>query len=687
MINLLLAIHNHQPVGNFGHVFEKAFKQCYWPILNTLAEFPKIKISLHHSGPLLDFAKEHEPNYIPTLVKLIKSGQIEPLGGGYYEPILAIIPPKDASGQLKMMSDFWEATASYKPQGVWMTERIWEPSLTTLLADSGVKYTILDDEHFRAAGIIDDFILNYYLTERHGKTVSIFASDKTLRYQIPFKLPEDVIAHLLYLADKYPGSAITYGDDGEKFGMWPGTHEWVIQKGWLKKFFSMLSEHSDKIKIATISEHYKSKKPSGTVYLPTCSYHEMGEWSIPSHAIHKLEGIKEYLANNGKWEDAKPFVRGGYWDNFLSKYPESNYMHKKMLYVSEKIAKSEARSNSEQMINTARRHLYMAQCNCAYWHGLFGGLYLNYLRHAVFQNLIEAENIIDGEPPPNIEKIDIDCDHYYEIILSNKHLIAVVKPNHGAGLLELSHRKSRLNLRNVLARREEAYHKKPNIKNQISNTEKAEIPSIHDINKDPLQTGPIVYDNCNRLAFCDLIWPVNTNPFDCRKTANVTVLFDMPYNIAKLNKNHVILHAKQNGIFIEKSYHMENEPKLTVEYMIKWDELLKTPLNFGTALNLTLLAGHDDKRYYLMPNGERQMMDTSRGPEKLNTLTLVDEYFGFKLNIIADSDMNIWRYPINTVSQSESGFDLLYQGSCIIWSAVVPAGTNELDFALTLEFK
>ena len=237
MIHLLLAIHNHQPVGNFEHIFKKAFKECYWPLINTIAEFPKVKVSLHHSGPLLDWAKEHEPKYIGALVKMIKFGQVEPLGGGYYEPILAVIPPVDAEGQIKMMRDFWETEGVRAPKGIWMTERIWEPSLTTLLADNGVKYTILDDEHFRAAGITDEFILNYHLTERHGKTVAVFASDQALRYKIPFKMPEDVIGHLLWLGEKFPDAAVTYGDDGEKFGLWPGTFEWVVQKGWLKKFF------------------------------------------------------------------------------------------------------------------------------------------------------------------------------------------------------------------------------------------------------------------------------------------------------------------------------------------------------------------------------------------------------------------------------------------------------------------
>ena len=713
MITLLLALHNHQPVGNFEHVFDMAFKKCYWPVLNTLEEFPQIKISLHHSGPLLDWAKKNEPEYLKKLVRMIKAGQIEPLGGGYYEPILAVIPPRDAAGQLKMMREFWEKEAGISTKGIWMTERIWEPSLTTLLADNDIKYTILDDEHFRAAGVVDEFILNHHLTERHGKTTSIFASDKTLRYQIPFKLPEDVIAHLLYLSDKYPGGAVTYGDDGEKFGLWPGTHEWVIEKGWLRKFFKLLLDNKDKIRTLTLSEFYAGRRPENTVYLPTCSYHEMGEWSMPAHAIHQMESIKGFLEQNGKWEEAKPFVQGGYWDNFLTKYPESNYMHKRMLYVSEKLeeamslraqAKQSPGKNHTQEIassedglamTNARNALYRAQCNCAYWHGLFGGLYLNYLRHAIFENLIDADNILDAldhDPDAKehvrIERCDIDRDLTDEVMLSNKHLIAVIKPSEGAGLLELSHRRSKLNLRNVLARREEAYHKKNAEVHKRTSAEEngLGISSIHDLSKDPNDAGPIAYDTCNRLSFCDHIWQALQNPANLNELKDKVSLCKLPYKIISTDKDHLVLTAEYDGLHIEKLYHMTHEARLVVEYALKWKEPLKEPLRFGTGLNLTLLAGHDKGRYYLLPDGARELMDVVKGPERTNRLRLVDEYFKFNLDISSDTTMDIWRYPINTVSQSESGFDLLYQGSCILWTAVIPEGEKEFDFKITLEF-
>ncbi len=102
-IYLLLAIHNHQPVGNFGGVFEEAFAKCYWPIVRLLDKYPAVNASLHHSGPLIDWAKAHEPEYLPTITKLVARGQLEILGGGYYEPILPILKPTDARGQIEII--------------------------------------------------------------------------------------------------------------------------------------------------------------------------------------------------------------------------------------------------------------------------------------------------------------------------------------------------------------------------------------------------------------------------------------------------------------------------------------------------------------------------------------------------------------------------------------------------------
>ena len=49
-VRLILALHNHQPVGNFRDVFEKACRVAYHPFLDALDEFPEIRFTLHYSA-------------------------------------------------------------------------------------------------------------------------------------------------------------------------------------------------------------------------------------------------------------------------------------------------------------------------------------------------------------------------------------------------------------------------------------------------------------------------------------------------------------------------------------------------------------------------------------------------------------------------------------------------------------
>jgi alpha-amylase len=429
----------------------------------------------------------------------------------------------------------------------------------------------------------------------------------------------------------------------------------------------------------------------------------MGEWAMPAHAMKRFEGVREFLTGAGKWEEAKPFVRGGYWDNFLTKYPESNYMHKRMLYVSKKISNFKSGSEPEpeilnlrsEIVGGATRALYRAQCNCAYWHGLFGGLYLNYLRHAVYKNLIEAENIIDDRSrlsgpgvrgstaDDRITMIDIDCDRNDEFILRNDGITAVVKPDRGAGLVELSHIKSGLNLQDVVARREEAYHTK-NENRQKMEAARGGIPSIHDLNKDPSTAGKIVYDVCERFSFLERIWPANASGSNIYK--DVIYVCKSPYELLSQTTDSVTFTADAAGRHLTKTYRIGKSPGLKVQFNLKFKTPVENEFRFGTELNLTLLAGHDKKRYYLFGGSERKFMDAAGCVEQAAGLKLVDEYFGIGLDIRPDRKMDIWYFPVNTVSQSETGFDLLYQGSCIIWSALVPKGSREFNFAIDLEF-
>ena len=116
-ISLALGLHNHQPVGNFGWVLAEVFDQAYAPMIDALERHPGVRLSLHYTGPLLRWLVAERPDAIERLRGLVSRGQVEILGGGFYEPVLASLPERDRIGQLGRMADELEAMFEQRPRG------------------------------------------------------------------------------------------------------------------------------------------------------------------------------------------------------------------------------------------------------------------------------------------------------------------------------------------------------------------------------------------------------------------------------------------------------------------------------------------------------------------------------------------------------------------------------------------
>ena len=150
-VTLLMAVHCHQPVGNFGFVFEDAYAKAYDPFLAVLERHPGVRVSLHYSGCLLDWLAEHRPAFLDRVRALVRRGQVEVLAAGYYEPILPLIPEADRQGQLAAMREAVRSRFGDDATGAWLTERVWEPDLPATLARAGIRYTMVDTNQFAPA--------------------------------------------------------------------------------------------------------------------------------------------------------------------------------------------------------------------------------------------------------------------------------------------------------------------------------------------------------------------------------------------------------------------------------------------------------------------------------------------------------------------------------------------------------
>ncbi len=652
-IALAFCVHSHQPVGNFHEVFEQGANDCYMPFLEMLQSYPNIRMTLHYTGPLLEWLEEHRPEFFDLLSEMTGRGQVEILGGGFYEPILSVIPHGDARAQILKSAEYSLEKFGSRPSGIWCAERIWEPALPEKISGTGMEYTLLDDSHFLSAGLSPEDVHGYYMTEREGFPLKVFPIDMQLRYMIPFKEPHETVNYLRRLRSRGV-RLVTYGDDGEKFGMWPGTRKWVYDDGWLRRFFDTLNDLADEIEIMPLNEAIRRFSAQGRVYLPTATYQEMMEWSLLAEPGRYYEDLVHEAKHSHDWDRKRAFLRGGMWDNFLAKYDEVNRMHKKMLKVS-------AMLRSYESSPRARQHVMMGQCNCPYWHGLFGGVYVRGLRHAIYENLLKAEEIIDHERLKEqswlIEREDYDLDGSAEVMVSGRKLNFYIAPHSGAAVVCLEYKPRHYSLSNILMRHPEIYHRK--ITEQVSEGVMAlshEPVSIHDQPTGDLSwlKSLLIYDDYPKHSFMthclssapDLASILSQN----RVLASLSA--QLPMQEVEQNLEHeLVFKGSIDGFDLTKRFlFTPDQLRLVNDIESDFDRV-----NVVLEFNLMVLSGE-------RPKVDGHEMEHDRGIFKGQRLMLADSGRDVQVDLSVGSEMDIVVVPIECASQSESGFEKTFQG-------------------------
>jgi hypothetical protein len=579
----IFSIHNHQPVGNFHHVLEDAYTMAYKPFLKAFSEHPWLKFSFHTSGYLLDWLYQKHPEYIELLKSMVTRGQVELMGGGYYEPVLAVIPHENRLGQIQLMTERIEELFCVRPRGIWLAERVWDPTLPTSLNEAGIEYVVVDDYHFIKSGLTGEDLFGYYVTEDLGFRVNVFPGSERLRYLIPFE-PVERFEEFMMTSSGTLGDGVVaiYADDGEKFGIWPGTNKLVYKERWLERFIEKVEENRDRIQPVTFSEYMDRQEPIGRVYLPTTSYMEMGEWALPAEASFEYTALQDELGSRNDGARIRRFLQGGMWRNFFSKYTEANWMHKRMLGVSKALKEAKALVGDKE----ARRYLYMAQCNDAYWHGIFGGLYLPHLRTGVYENIIKAESIIEGikdasigEPDrpdcdkPILIKKDFDVDTFDEILVRTKALNIFLSPRRGGTITELDYRPAGVNLTNTLSRRFEGYHMK--LKRPGSGPYE-EARSIHNrvLTKEEGLEKFLNFDTIERASLREhfLRGDETLEAFRSSKYQELGDFYNGPYD-AEMKQKGVVLTRRGNvegrGVVVNKEIDLSGSDCFSIVYHVE----------------------------------------------------------------------------------------------------------------------
>ena len=699
-ISLALTLHNHQPIGNFGWVFAEVFEQAYKPMVEALKRHPRVRVGLHYTGPLLEWLRAERPAFIAALQGLVDRGQIEILGGGLYEPVLASLPERDRVGQLSRMADTLEATFGSRPKGAWLAERVWEPDLPTSLEAAGYGWTILDDSHFRAAAIPEDAMWGPYTTDDQGRMLTVFGTEQGLRYLIPFHEVEEVIEHLREHATEAGDRLGTMGDDGEKFGAWPTTWEHCWGKGrWVERFFTALEDNADWLTTVRPSDWLGSNGSIGRVYLPTGSYAEMGEWALPADESRAFAAAL-HRARDEKSPEVR-WLRGAFWRNFQVKYREINDLHKQMLRTSAKVdamAPGVAR-------DAGLDHLYRGQSNDCYWHGLFGGIYIAHMRAATLAQLIAAEDLADaaaGEASGS-ELRDLDLDGRDEVRLATAGQVVVVELDEGAGIGSWDLRAARHALAGVLRRRPEAYHEilrgherevaraaAKAAKDGARGSEAA--ASIHERVqvKEAGLAERLVYDDYERRSGLIRVLPADASATTWAGGGRGELgdFVDGSFRVERLAADAVHLSRDGFAAIDGRRVAMRTEIELrigggrldpTLEQRLTIENTGDSALDarIGSEWAITMLGGGGNPEAWWELDGERTSHDGTAAAANIRRLAQGNGWLGVELSTTCEPAGDAWIAPIETISNSEAGFERVYQGSAFLISWPVRLAPGE----------
>jgi alpha-amylase len=700
-ISLALVFHNHQPVGNFGWVIEETFRSAYEPMLAALERHPGIRVGLHYTGPLLEWMVAEQPQAVERLAALAERGQVEILGGGWTEPILASLPQADRVAQLRRMGDELAARFGRRPRGAWLAERVWEPSLPADLVRGGYEWTILDDNHLRAASVAEDAMWSTFTTDDQGERLTVFGTEQGLRYRIPFGQVDDLIVYLRAHATEDGRRVGMMGDDGEKFGGWPTTYEHCWGEGrWVDRCFEALEANADWLTSTTPSDWLDREPPAARVYVPTGSYVEMTEWALPADeasAFHDaLAAARAAAAPEAR------FLRGGYWRNFQAKYREVNDLHKQMLRASAKVSAMPEGPERERAVD----HLQRGQSNDCYWHGLFGGIYIVHMRVATLHHLIAAEDLADaaarasGAEPDDAHVGDWDLDGRPDAVLASPAQLLTVDLDEGAGISTWDLRASRVALLAAMRRRPEAYHARLVAHDAGLGADVAGggSVSIHDIVavKEEGLSSFLHYDDHERRGALVRILEPDLDPEVLRLASTPDrVPVDVAWSLERLGQDRVDVQREADGLLLRRRLRIggpRQAPWLEVEVEAENRSASRYAADIGLEWSICLSGGGANPAAFYEADdgpGHGGTRSTHAGPlrsahdgaadlARADRIAFGNDHDGVRIVATTDPAARITWFPIETVSNSEGGFERVYQGSSLLfrWRLDLAAGSS-----------
>ncbi|HET7838238.1 MAG TPA: alpha-amylase/4-alpha-glucanotransferase domain-containing protein, partial [Rectinemataceae bacterium] len=422
--------------GSYETHFEETYQISWRPFLSVLYRFPDISALLHYSGIVLRWLESRHPEFLMLLEEMVLRKQIELLGGGFFAPLLPLVPGPDRLGQIELLTTYIRKAFGKRPRGCWLQEYAWEPGLASTIQTCGFDYTFLPERHFRFAGIEGELLGEPSMTEDQGRSIVVFPVFDALESFAEPLPPTEALASLKNRLGELPLYTVLYSS-GSTRTMWESSGL-ESPDVFFERSFSSLQRASLEYETTTPSRYIKGLRQFGRAYFTGSGSSLLMERSLRP----------EQQRSGTLVDDDSPSLRRGSPRRLLLRHEESLSLYAKMHYV--RILVSQLRGDKSRK-KTAQEELWRGQCGDAYWQGATGGILRLPLRAAAYAALIEAEKTTRqrGTFSPGVIRTDIDFDGQKEILYQGLDINAYVHLQGGC-LTELDSFKTRTNYVNVL---------------------------------------------------------------------------------------------------------------------------------------------------------------------------------------------------------------------------------------------
>jgi alpha-amylase len=360
-----------------------------------------------------------------------------------------------------------------------------------------------------------------------------------------------------------------------------------------------------------------------------------------------------------------------------------------MLHVSDRVEACGRVSPSRA--RAARDFLYRAQANDVYWHGVFGGLYLNHLREAAWSNLLRAEGLADAVLHEGkagwaeVTESDLDCDGGDELLLKTAGMTLFSHAHDGGAVTEISLPARGVALGHVLTRRAEGYHEKF----RRAGGSHDGSASIHDVLvlKDPAVVDALGVDPWQRASFREAFHGEGDSPeailsgaaplcvtagkearVECaRRGTRLVARFGIPLAAEGIDirlEKVLVLRGWEEGFTAAFRLHNRGEVPVTGTLCSEW--------------NLNFLSGEGVERYY-DGLGDPRGLSSSGASRGVREFRVVDGWRNVAARAVLDRDCAVLRRPVETASLSEAGAEKIHQGVCIkiLFPVSLPPGKTD----------